>query len=80
MNCKFLHIPSGARLNSLLPDNVTGLKILKRKCACGSSFVKIIWKPLSLKMSIYLIKNKVIRQCFLQEIVREQRDAEADNC
>ena len=31
-----------------------GLKILKWKCACGSSFVKIIWKPLSLKMSTTL--------------------------
>ena len=41
----------GARLNNLIPDNIMGLKILKRKCACGSSFVRIIWKPLSLKTS-----------------------------
>ena len=40
-----------ARFNNLIPDNVMGLKNLKRKCACGSSFVKIIWKLLSLKMS-----------------------------
>ena len=38
--------------NNLIPDNVTGLKILKRKCAFGSSF--IIWKLLSLKMSTTL--------------------------
>ena len=38
----------------MLPDNIMGSKILKRKCACGSSFVKIIWMPLSLKMSTTL--------------------------
>ena len=39
----------GARLSNQIPDNVLGLKTLKLKCA--SSIVKIIWKPLSLKMS-----------------------------
>ena len=32
---------TGARLNNHIPDNVMGLKILKWKCACGSSFVRI---------------------------------------
>ena len=45
---------TGTRLNNLTPDNVMGLKILKRKCVCGSSFVKIIWKSHSLKMSTTL--------------------------
>ena len=40
-----------ARLNNLIPDNIMGLNILKQKCACRKSFVKIIWKLLSLKMS-----------------------------
>ena len=31
-----------------------GLKILKWKCACGSSFAKIIWKQHSLKASTTL--------------------------
>ena len=42
---------TGARLNNLLFDNIMELKIPKRKCACGSSFVKILWKLLLLKMS-----------------------------
>ena len=51
---------------------------MKQNCACGSSFVKIIWKLLSLKMSIYHIKS--CHQAVLSaEIVREQRDAEAEN-
>ena len=50
---------TGKRLSNLIPDNVMGLKILKRKCACGSSFVKIIRKLLSLKMSIYYIKSRM---------------------
>ena len=33
----FYTILTGARLNSLIPDNVMGLKDLKRKCACGSN-------------------------------------------
>ena len=33
---------TGARLNNLIPQKVMGLKILKRKCAWGSNFVKII--------------------------------------
>ena len=56
MNCKFLHIPYRSRIEQL-PDNVMWLKILKQKCPCGSHFVKIIWKLLSLKMSIYHIKS-----------------------
>ena len=35
---------TGGRLNNLIPDNIMVLKILKWKCTCGSSFVKIIWK------------------------------------
>ena len=50
------------------------LKILKRKCACGSSFVKIIWKPLSLKKSTELGHQAVLSA----EIIREQKDAEAE--
>ena len=30
---------AGARLNNLLPENVIELKILKRRCARGGSFV-----------------------------------------
>ena len=54
MNLKF---HTGARLNNQIPNNVMGLKNLKQKCAYGSSFVMIIWKLLSLKMSIYHIKS-----------------------
>ena len=40
-NFKSLHITPATH-------NIMGLKILKRKCACGSIYlVKIIWKPLS---------------------------------
>ena len=46
-----------ARMNNLLPDNVMKLKILELKCACGSNFVKISWKLLSLNRSIYHIKS-----------------------
>ena len=49
---KELYVFTGAILN--IPDNVMGLKILKQKCAWGRSFVMIIWKLLSLKMSITL--------------------------
>ena len=49
----FLHIPY--RFN-LIPDNVMVLRILKWKCACGNSFVKIIWNLLSLKMTTTLRK------------------------
>ena len=45
---------TGTILYNLRSDNVMRLTILKRKCACGSGFVKIIWKPLSLKMSTTL--------------------------
>ena len=41
-------------MNNPIPDTIMGLKILKRKCAYRSSFVKIIWKLLSLKMSTTL--------------------------
>ena len=53
-NLSFYMFLTGARLNNLLPDNVMGLKILKWKCASGSSFVMIIWKLLSLKISTTL--------------------------
>ena len=66
----------GARLKSLIPDNIMGLKILNRKCACGSSFVKIIWKPPSLKMSTILgVRYQAVLSA---EIIREQRDAETE--
>ena len=53
-----------------------GLKILKWKCSYGSSFVKIICKPLSLKMNTTL---EIGHQAVLSaEIVREQKDAEAE--
>ena len=49
--CQELYIfLTGAILNNLIPDNVMGCKILKRKCACGRSVIMITWKPLSLKM------------------------------
>ena len=38
----------------MISDKVMGLKKLKQKCACRSSFVKIIWRLLSLKMSTTL--------------------------
>ena len=68
-NYMLLDITSGASLNKLLPDKEMRLKILKRKCACGSSFVKIIWKPLSLKVSTTLrIRSELGHQAmFLQK-------------
>ena len=66
---------TGARLNNLIPDNVMGLKILKRKYACGRSFVKIIWKLLSLKMSTTELGHQVV---LYAKIIREQRDGEAE--
>ena len=54
MNSKFLHIPYRCNIEQPATRQRMGLKILKWKCACGSSFVKIIWKPLSLKMSTTL--------------------------
>ena len=57
MNCKILHIPYRYKIEQPGTNNVMGLKILKRKCACGASFVKIIWKLFSLKTSIYHIKS-----------------------
>ena len=50
--CVLFHMD--ARLNNLIPDKVIGVKKLKWKGACGSGFVQIIWKPLSLKMSTTL--------------------------
>ena len=43
-----------ARLNNPTLTTQMGLKFMKRKCAHGSSFVKIIWTPLSMKMSTTL--------------------------
>ena len=40
-------------------------------------FLKITWKPLSLKTS-NTFKGLVIRQFFIQKIIREKRDAEAE--
>ena len=65
---------TGVRLSNLIPDNVMGLKILKRKCLCGSNFFKIIWKLLSLKVST--IKRLVVRQCFLHRYQRTKGSSE----
>ena len=55
-------------MNNLTPYNIMGLKIQIQKCACGSNFVKVIWKPLF----------ELGHQALLStEIIREQRDAEA---
>ena len=53
-NVSFYIFLTGARLNNLILENIMGLKILKRKYACGSSFVMITWKPLFLKISTTL--------------------------
>ena len=52
MNCKFLHIPYRCKIG---------------QPACGSSFVKIVWKLLSVKMSLYHIKD--YREVLSAEIV-----------
>ena len=46
MNLLFFYIfLTGTSLENLIPNDIMGLKILKQKCACGSSFIKIIRKP-----------------------------------
>ena len=65
MNSKFVHSPYRCKIEQPDTDSVMELKFLKRKC--GSHFVKIIWKLLCLKMSIYQIMSWVIRQYFLQK-------------
>ena len=65
----------GARLNNLIPDKVVGLKMLKRRCACESSFVKIMWKPLSLRMRTTELGHQAVLSA---EIIREQTKAEAE--
>ena len=58
MNCNFLHIITyGCNIEQPAPDNVMRLKIQKWKCACGSTFIKIIWKPFSLKMSRLRVRS-----------------------
>ena len=52
-----------------------GLKILNQKCACGSSFITIIWKSFSLKMGNTELGHQAV---FSAEIIGEQRDAEAE--
>ena len=52
-----------------------GLKILKWKYSCGCSLVKILWKPLSLKMVTHI---ELGHKAVLYEIIREQ-DVEAVN-
>ena len=53
-----------------------GLKILKQKCACGSSLGKIVWKPLFLKMSTTLrVRSSGSAFC---RTIKEQRDTEAE--
>ena len=73
-NGKFLHIiPYKCKIEQPDTQQRMGSNILKRKCACGSSFVKIIWKLLSLKRSTIL---RVGFQAVLSaEIIREQRAA-----
>ena len=72
----FLHIPYRCKIEQPDTRHIMELKILKRKCACVSSSAKIIWKPLSLKMSTTLrVKSSAVLSA---EIIREQRDAEAE--
>ena len=69
---KFLYIPyRWKRLSNLLPENVMGfLKILTQKCACGRSFVMIIWKPLSIG-SYFCKNNRRTERCrSLYELVQ----------
>ena len=71
-NCKFLYIPYRCKIEKSDTHNIMELKILKWKCAYGSSFVNIIRTPLSLKMSTTL------RVVLSAEIIKEQRNAEAE--
>ena len=63
-NSMFLYIPC-ARLNNLIPNNVMGIIILKRKFAFGSCFAKIIWKPLPLKINTTLSFWSSVHQAML---------------
>ena len=40
MDCKFLHIPFRFNIEQPNTCQLMGLKILKLKCTCGSSFFK----------------------------------------
>ena len=53
-----------------------GLEIQKWKCACGSTFVKIIWMLLSLKMCIMRLGQQAMLS---EEFIGEQSDAEGEN-
>ena len=75
----FLHIPYRCKIEQPDTRQCNGIKKFEMKCACGSSFIKIIWKMLSLKISIYYIKRLGHQAVFSAEIVREQRDTEAEN-
>ena len=61
---------TGATWDNLLLDSVMGLKILKWKCACGSCFVKIIWKLLSLKRIYHELGHQAVLSV---EVARELR-------
>ena len=73
-NCKFLLIPCRCKIEQPETRGCNGIKNLKWKCACGSSFVMIIWKQLFLKI-IELNHQAVLSA----EIIREQRDTDAEN-
>ena len=76
MNSNFLHIPYKCKIEQT-DTRCNGIKILKRNCACVSTFVKIVWKPLSLEMSTAIgVRSSGMLST---EIIREQRDAEAEN-
>ena len=71
-NCKFLYTHYRYKIEQPATRQHNGIK--NSKCTCGCSFVKIIWKPLSLKMSTTL---RIDHQAVLStEILRE---AEAEN-
>ena len=57
MNCMFLYIPYRCKIEQPATEQRKGFKIQKWKCSCGNSFIKITWKLLTLKMSIYQIKS-----------------------
>ena len=52
-NYKFLHIPYRFKIEQPDARQRNGIKNSETE-ACGSNFVKIIWKPFSLKMSTTL--------------------------
>ena len=70
---------AGARLNNLTSDNIMELKILKINYSSGSSFGKINWKPLSLKMSTTL-RIMPCLQCFLQKCSENKGMQVPENC